>query len=154
MSQGISDFSLTSSKYMGENERLENTLTFKENKAISLKTILYDDASGVSRQHTFNLVEYPKIGTEETYNLLMGRSVLQDEKWLKLDQNDRDLKGNYKLQQTPNNAHFLERSLIGLPCKELLLDSNREKIIAELEQRQKQNQEIQPAKRSRLKIVN
>lgn len=133
MEQGLDDFSLTSNQYIRQNERIENILSFKDNKAVSLKAVLHDDASGIAKQHTFNLKDYPEIGVQESYNLLAGRAVHNDGKWLVLDQNDRDTKGNCKIQTIPKDSGFLERTLEGLPFKELLLDSTKKKVIAELE---------------------
>ncbi|MEJ6979429.1 hypothetical protein WG906_03150 [Pedobacter sp. P351] len=83
------------------------------------------------------------ITAKESFNLLEGRSVFKDlvnkegerySAWLKLDFENPDDKGNFKMKQfTAQYGYNLEKTLANFPIKDLADPEQKDKLISSLE---------------------
>lgn len=135
MRQRGQKFSMPVSYYTDERQRVDHTLQFEMNgrgiyQAVSLEASLRDaDNPKKIIKQTFDLKQYPGIGTREAINLLEGRSVMVGEKWLQLDSNDKDTQGNYRIRELTNTSVIsLTDTLNVLPFKELSDENERMKL--------------------------
>lgn len=105
MNSGLFKFSEPVSHYVNANEQIRHNLQFEQKNngeyhlsatQVELKNDL--DPS-LNRKQTFD----PRLAIkeDEAYNLLSGRSIEKGGVWLKLDLNDRDVDGNYKIKEFP-----------------------------------------------------
>ncbi|MBX2948001.1 MAG: hypothetical protein KF704_01885 [Crocinitomicaceae bacterium] len=139
MRQHSQDFSLPVSYQANEKQRVDQTLQFEMDgkgayKAVSLTASLHDDTKPKKDvKQTFDLRKYPGIGAREAFNLLDGRSVLLNGKWLQLDLTDRDTQGNYRIiEYVDRSQNGLTDALNSMPFKELYLTADRAKAMEEL----------------------
>ncbi|TRW22020.1 hypothetical protein FMM05_18870 [Flavobacterium zepuense] len=126
LKKGQQQFSIPVSYYVNEKERLEHQLFFAKNQSgqyrfEGFKTSLFNESKpDESRQHYFTLSSGLSPDTTEAYNLLSGRAINNDGKWMQLDLNDKDAQGNYRIKEFHSNYGYdLERELKQLPLKEL-----------------------------------
>lgn len=139
-SQHRQEFSVPTNEYMSEKERMESVIRFQKDeatgtyKATTFQASLHnDDNPRESRKQEFDLSHTPGIGSEEAYNLLSGRAVLNNGSWLKLDLNDRDVNGNYRIKEYPqSNGYGAENSLKDMPFNETQDPAERERIVRSL----------------------
>lgn len=110
MNSGLFKFSEPVSHYVNANEQIRHNLQFEQKNngeyhlsatQVELKNDL--DPS-LNRKQTFD----PRLAIkeDEAYNLLSGRSIEKGGVWLKLDLNDRDVDGNYKIKEFPQSYGF------------------------------------------------
>lgn len=139
MVQHGQDFSLPVSYQANEKQRVDHSLQFEMDgqgayKAVSLTATLHD-ATKPKREvkQTFDLKKYPGIGVQEAFNLLDGRSVLLNGKWLQLDSTDRDTQGNHRIAEYVDRSHDgLTDAVNSMPFKELYLTTDRIKAVEAL----------------------
>lgn len=122
MRQEQSRFSIPVSYYVNEKERLDHQLSFSKNQAglyqlDGFKTALHNELKPEeNKEHYFSAVK--GIDNVQAYNLLQGRSVLQDRTWTQLDFNDKNADGNYRIKEFHTAYGFdLEKVLKALPLK-------------------------------------
>lgn len=139
MKNGEREFSVPVSYQINEYERMDHDLVFKRNNfgeynLISNKVRLQNETnSAMSRQQTFELSDGTTVNAKEIYNLLKGRAVQKDGKWIKFDLNDRDTKGNYRVKEFPKSYGFsVEGSLKELPIEEMKNKTSKDKILDDL----------------------
>ncbi|MDB5119748.1 MAG: hypothetical protein JWN56_966 [Sphingobacteriales bacterium] len=131
------------------NKKVDYALHFKKSDSTDMYFFNRYDATlktGKPEQdktQSFYINKATGVTAKEAFNLLDGRSVFKNlfnkdgEKygaWLKLDLGSTDDKGNHKLRQFTEQYGFkLEKSLAGLPIKELHNPDEKNKLISSLE---------------------
>ncbi|MBN9284134.1 MULTISPECIES: hypothetical protein [unclassified Flavobacterium] len=125
MKSGQPQFSVSSSHYINETESLQHRLSFAKDSSGNYcfegySTALYNEKkTEESRQQFFKTENGLEINSIESYNLLSGRAVEKDGKWLQLNFNDRDPQGNYRMKEFHSDFGYqLDKVLDGLPIKE------------------------------------
>ena len=139
MRNGESEFSVPVSYYINEDKRVENNLFFEQNglgeyKLVSNNVRLKNElAPDLSRQQNFKLEDGMRVDAVQSYNLLEGRSVHKDGKWITLDLNDRDTSGNFRIKEFPQSYGYdLPKALNELPIVEMKSATEREKLVQDL----------------------
>lgn len=124
--QGQQQFSIPVSYYVNEKEHLDHQLFISKDHTgqyhfEGFKTKLYREAKMDDiREHYFGKNKDTVIHTALAYQLLQGRSIQREDKWLQLDLNDKDAQGNYRIKEFHSVYGFdLEKTLSQLPLKEL-----------------------------------
>ena len=125
--QGHEQFTIASSYYINEKERLGHELSFVKDQSGNYqfegyKTILQNESKPEeSKNHYFKIQEGCKIDTTEAYNLLSGRSVQKEGAWMQFDLNDKDTNDNYRMKEFHcGYGYDLEKAVQQLPLKEPL----------------------------------
>ncbi len=138
MENGERSFTVPISTYVGESKRVDNNIVFEANGAgeynlVTNKVQLQNQGDPqLNRQQTFKHSDGLNVDAEQSFNLLEGRAVQTDGKWVALDLNDRDTNGNYRIKEFPNSYGFdIKESLKELPISRLD-KSQSDKILAEL----------------------
>lgn len=141
--QGQQQFSMPVSYYINEKERMDHQLSFSKDQTgyyqlNGFQAKLYNETqSGVNRQHYFELKE--GIDADRAYQLLEGRSVLQGDRWIQLDFNDKDAQGNYRVKEFHASFGYdLEKALRTLPIKELQERATYYQLLDDLKQGSRQ----------------
>lgn len=142
---GQSQFSIPVSYYINEKERLDHQLSFSKDQTgqyrfDGFKAKLYNETKTEDkREHYFGKHEGVVMNTGLAYQLLQGRSIEKEGKWLQLDLNDKDAQGNYRIKEFyPAYGYDLERTLTQLPLKELLDKTTAYKLAEELKKGSRQ----------------
>jgi hypothetical protein len=144
MSQGKDNFSLPVSWYRNEKERMDFDLSFARQpngtyKIENFKVGLQDQQNGLSRQHSFNITDKELTAAQAT-NLLAGRAVQVNEKWMQLDLNDKDTEGKFRVKEFhPGYGYDLSKAVQQLPIKELKNESSRQQLFDGLANGERQN---------------
>lgn len=128
---------------------LEATLHFKKSDTTDMYFFnKYDVKANVERNkdtlaQTFYLNKGQGVTLKEAYNLLNGRAVhkeltdKQDQKyqaWIQLDFNAKDKNGNYERKQFHQNYGYdLAEALSYYPIKEMMKETEKEKLLRSLE---------------------
>lgn len=127
MKQGQQQFSIPVSQYINEKERLDYRLSFvKDHSGMyrfdGYKANLHNESKpDEKRQQYFGMENGQGLKTSEAYNLLSGRSVQKEGRWLQLDFNDRDAQGNFRVKEFHTGYGYnIDQVLQQLPLKELL----------------------------------
>jgi hypothetical protein len=103
--QGHQQFSVPVSYYINDKERLDHQLSFAKDQSgryhlEGYKTNLHNEAKpSETRQQYFSMKTGYSIDTTEAYNLLAGRAIQKEGKWVQLDLNDKDPQGNFRLKE-------------------------------------------------------
>src|SRR5690606_33566079 len=133
--RGQQQFSIPVSYYINDKERLDHQLSFVKDQSglyqfEGYKTALYNEAKPVEkRQQYFSTKDGYGINTSEAYNLLASRAIEREGKWVQLDFNDKDSKGNFRIKEFHSGYGYnLEKILQQLPLKELLNKSEADKL--------------------------
>ena len=99
--------------------------------------IYIETQSSVARQHYFELIG--DIDANRAYQLLEGRSVLQGDRWIQLDFNDKDAQGNYRIKEFHASFGYdLEKVLRALPIKEIQEKATDYQLLDNLKQGSRQ----------------
>lgn len=124
LKQGQDQFSIPLSYYANEKERMEHHLTFSRDQVgnyqfTGFQTKLNDDSQpSAARQHYFELKEGMDVNL--AYQLLKGRAIQKEDRWIQLDFNDKDAQGNYRTKEFHASFGYdLQKVLQDLPIKEL-----------------------------------
>lgn len=131
------------------NNKMDYTLHFKKSDSTDMYFFNRYDAAlqngkpGEDKSQSFYINKGNGITAKEAFNLLEGRSVYKDlvnkegEKysaWLKLDFQNTDDKGNYKLKQFNDQYGFnLEKVLKNFPIKELSDAEQKKQLLSSLQ---------------------
>jgi hypothetical protein len=133
------EFKMPASWHTTEKERMDFDLNFKKQdngtyKLEGYKAALNHEGSpGEKRQHTFNLGANT-VTAEQAANLLAGRAVKTEGKWMSLDLNDKYDNGNFRLRQFRDGYGYdLEKAVKQLPLKELKNPETRRQLLDNLE---------------------
>ncbi len=98
-------FSIPAQQYVNGTEKLNSRVSFEkdvsgEYKLSSHEIGLGTDAKGQENHNKILQLSADLLpNSKESYNLLQGRSVQIDGKWIKLDLNDQDPNGKYKIKE-------------------------------------------------------
>ena len=137
--QGQSQFSIPVSYYINERERLDHQLTFSRDHTgqyqfNGFQARLWDETGQVSaKQHYFELKDGMDVG--RAYQLLEGRAIQKEDRWLQLDFNDKDAQGNNRVKEFHSSFGYdLEKVLQDLPIKELRERATAYQLLDRLKQ--------------------
>lgn len=76
---------------------------------------------------------------DRAFQLLEGRSILQGERWIQLDFNDKDAQGNYRIKEFDTSFGYdLKKVLSTLPTKELQESNTDYQLLDNLKQGSRQ----------------
>src|ERR1700676_454312 len=144
--EGKPEFTLAFSNHY-DKDKLSTNLHFRKSENSDLYFLNRYDASlqkpaQESRTQTFYLDHGKGVTMKEAYNLLDGRSVNKDLKnkegvsynsWLKLDLNNKEENGNYKVVQYHKNYGYdLQSELFKLPIPPMTAEDLK-KLVSSLE---------------------
>lgn len=139
--EGHQQFSLAIGYYHNDKERLEHQVAFAKDQNgryqfEGFNTSLINEGNpSEKRQHFFDARNASDIDATEAYNLLSGRAIEKDGKWLQFDLNDKDAQGNYRIKEFPAAYGYdLDKMLQQLPLKELKSPTDLDKLIQDLRQ--------------------
>ncbi|MGV8094838.1 MAG: hypothetical protein AB2L24_23550 [Mangrovibacterium sp.] len=139
--QGEQQFFIPVSYYLNEKERLDHRLDFSRGRKgyyqfNGFTTKLYDETKPEeSRQQHFDVRDDMEMNVHRAVQLLKGRSVWQEDKWIRLDLNDKDSQGNYPVKEFHAFYGFdLEKTLEALPLKELKQKAATDNLLYDLKQ--------------------
>lgn len=139
MGNGERKFSVPVSYYINEDKRIDNNLLFEQNglgeyKLVSNNVRLNNETSpNLNRQQTFKLEDGMNVDAVQSYNLLEGRSVNKDGKWITLDLNDKDTDGNFRVKEFPQYYGYeVQKALGEFPISEMKSAPERNKLIQDL----------------------
>ncbi|MXN91174.1 hypothetical protein GR160_08015 [Flavobacterium sp. Sd200] len=92
------------------------------------------------RQHYFGMKYGHEINPTQAYNLLLGRAIEKDGKWLQFDLNDKDAQGNFRVKEFHSGYGYdLDKSLQSLPLR----DHKNGAEIAAIKQQLLQGQRVE-----------
>lgn len=131
------------------NNKMDYTLHFKKSDSTDMYFFNRYDASlhngkpEMDKNQCFYVNKGHGVTAKEAFNLLEGRSVFKDlfnkegEKysaWLKLDFENSDDRGNFKLKQFSDQYGYdLEKTLASYPIKELAIEDQKNQLLASLQ---------------------
>ena len=131
------------------NNKMDYTLHFKKSSETDMYFFNRYDAAlqngkpELDKGQAFYVNKGHGITAKESFNLLEGRSVFKEmlnkegEKynaWLKLDFENTDQRGNYKIKQFSDQYGFnLEKTLANFPIKELSDPEQKKQLLSSLE---------------------
>lgn len=95
---------------------------------------LWDETGQASaKQHYFELKDGMDVG--RAYQLLEGRAIQKEDRWLQLDFNDKDAQGNNRVKEFHSSFGYdLEKVLQDLPIKELRERATAYQLLDRLKQ--------------------
>ncbi len=121
--QGQPQFSIPVSYYINERERMDHQLTFSRDHTGQYQfngfqaRLLDETGQATTKQHFFE--QKDGMDVNRAYQLLEGRAIQKEDRWLQLDFNDKDAQGNYRVKEFHSTYGFdLEKVLQNLPIKE------------------------------------
>jgi len=139
MRNGEREFTVPVSYYINEDKRVDNNLAFEQNSLgeynmVANQVRLNNEASPeLNKQQTFKLGEGMNIDAAQSYNLLEGRAVQKNGKWITLDLNDKDTEGNYRVKEFPPSYGYEVQQVLGdLPISEMKSARERDKLVQDL----------------------
>ena len=143
--QGHEQFTIPSSYYINEKERLNHELYFAKDqngkcRFEGYKTNLLDESKPEeSRSQYFKVQEENSGDTTQAYNLLAGRAVQKEGSWIQLDLNDKDASGNHRIKEFHSGYGYdLEKAIKQLPLKEISNKTEADKLQDALRQGNRQ----------------
>lgn len=135
MKQGQQQFSIPVSRYINERERMDYSLSFVKDHSGMYRfdgyraTLHNAGRPDEKRQQYFGMGNGQGLKTMEAYNLLSGRSIQKEGRWLQLDFNDRDAQGNFRIKEFhAGYGYNIDQVLQQLPLKELLSKGEADKL--------------------------
>ncbi|NGF55581.1 hypothetical protein G5B00_03565 [Parapedobacter sp. SGR-10] len=146
MNQGQQQFSIPVSRYINEKERLDYRLSFVKDHSGTYRFDGYkadlhnENRPDEKRQQYFGMENGRGVNTTEAYNLLSGRSVQKEGRWLQLDFNDRDALGNFRVKEFhAGYGYNIDQVLQQLPLKELLNQGEADRLRDALKHGERQS---------------
>lgn len=143
--QAHEQFTIPSSYYINEKERLSHELSFVKDQNGKCQfegyrtTLLDESKPEESRSQYFKVQEENSIDTTQAYNLLAGRAVQKEGSWMQLDLNDKDASGNHRIKEFHSGYGYdLEKAVKQLPLKELSNKTHADKLQDALKQGNRQ----------------
>ena len=137
--QGQSQFTLPVSYYINEKERMDHQLTFSRDHTgqyqfNGFQAKLYDESGqNALKQHYFELKD--NMDVNRAYQLLEGRAIQKEDRWLQLNFSDKDAQGNYRVKEFHSSFGYdLEKVLQSLPIKELQDSATSYRLLDKLKQ--------------------
>lgn len=137
--QGQTQFSIPVPYYVNERERMDHQLTFSRNHTGQYQfngfqaRLLDETGQAAAKQHYFERKDGMDIN--RAYQLLEGRAIQKEDRWLQLDFNDKDAQGNYRVKEFHSIYGFdLEKVLRDLPIKELRESTTAYQLLDRLKQ--------------------
>jgi hypothetical protein len=136
---GLKEFSIPISDHVNERQKMDYDLKFSRGADGDYQFEGYQAKLSEGQRNEANacLIEPLTLKPEQAYNLLCGRPVLhtdkdQSSRWVQLDLNDKDEKGNLKIRKVSREIGFdLAALLENLPLKNA--DEVKHKVLAGLE---------------------
>lgn len=136
--QGQDSFKIPVSYFVDDHNRMDHQVSFSRNgngeyQINGFESTLHNQRkpSEVKRQF-FGHEGSHSIDADQAYHLLCGRSLEKDGKWVQLDFNDRDEKGNFRIRDYRTGPQYdLRAKLIQLPLKPISPEEEN-KIIENL----------------------
>jgi hypothetical protein len=143
--QGHEQFTIPTSYYVNEKERLNHELSFSKDQSgkyqfEGYKTTLQNESKPEEdRNQYFKVQERNSVDTTQAYNLLAGRAVQKERIWIQLDLNDKDAGGNHRIKEFHSEYGYdLEKTVQQLPLKELSNKTEADKLKDTLKQGNRQ----------------
>lgn len=141
MQMGLSKFDIPLNYYTSENERVIHRLSFSKNQNEQYefegyRSRMYNekDPDGF-KEHFFKVDGSEIYNLKESYNLLSGRAIEKDGKWLQLDLCDRSDEGNYRVKEFHSDFGFdLEKTIDNLPLEQLRDQISKTKLLQSLKE--------------------
>ncbi len=137
--QGQPQFSIPVSYYINERERMDHQLTFSRDHTgqyqfNGFQAKLFDESGqGGVKQHYFDSKD--GMDVNRAYQLLEGRAIQKEDRWLQLDFNDKDAQGNYRVKEFHSTYGFdLQKALRDLPIKEIQDGATVYQLLGKLKQ--------------------
>lgn len=139
MRRGEREFQVPASTYIEGGKRIDFQLGFELGDNGQYRPSHYkasvasENKESISQSFSFR--QFPDLNAQQVGNLLEGRAVRQDNKWIQLDHNDKDRDGNYRVKQFhPQYGFDLEKLLAEWPIKALNNDLSKQEILRSLHQ--------------------
>lgn len=139
MDAGKIQFTVPTSHYINQRERVNYELNFAKNENglyqfQGYNTVLHNELkSGEQRHHYFPNENSNSFNLQESYNLLAGRAIEKESSWLQFDLNDKDASGNYRIKEFKSEYGYdLKNEIAKLPLKEVFDRIDNEKLIDDL----------------------
>lgn len=133
--QGHEQFTIPTSYYVNEKERLNHELSFSKDESGHFQfegyksTLQNESKPEEDRSQYFKVQERNSIETTQAYNLLTGRAVQKERIWIQLDLNDKDAVGNHRIKEFHSGYGYdLEKAVLQLPLKELSNKTEADKL--------------------------
>ena len=143
--QGHELFTIPSSYYINEKERLNHELSFVKDQNGKYQfegyrtTLQNESKPEENRNQYFKVQEENSVNTTQAYNLLAGRAVQKEGSWIQLDLNDKDASGNHRIKEFHSGYGYdLEKAIKQLPLKELSNKTEADKLQDALRQGNRQ----------------
>lgn len=141
MQLGHAKFDIPLNYYTSENERVVHRLSFSKNQNEQyefdgFRTTIYNelDPDGF-KEHFFQADGDKTLNVRESYNLLSGRAVEKEGKWLQLDFCDKNAEGSYRLKEFHSDFGFnLEKTISSLPLVQLSDEISKTKLLQALKE--------------------
>lgn len=130
------------------NNKMDYTLHFKKSDSTDMyffnryDAAIQNDKSELNKNQSFYINKGNGVTAKEAYNLLEGRSVYKNlinkegkpySAWLKIDFENKDDKGNFKMKQfSEQYGYDLEKTLSNYPIKEMAVDEQRTALLNSL----------------------
>ncbi|EJL62815.1 hypothetical protein [Flavobacterium sp. CF136] len=139
MRNGLSKFEVPVNYYLNENERVIHRLFFSKNQNEQYefdgyRMTMYNELNPDGfKEHFFKADGSNVFNLKESFNLLSGRAVEKDGKWLQLDLCDRNGEDNYRVKEFHSDFAFdLEKTILSLPLEQLRDESSKTKLFQSL----------------------
>ncbi|REA60161.1 hypothetical protein DSL64_15930 [Dyadobacter luteus] len=145
IAEGKQQFGLPVSYYKNENERVDFELSFSRSadgtyRIADLKVSLDDQKAGQQRQHSFTGDHKDGLTAAQASNLLAGRAVKTQDKWIQLDLNDVNAQGKHRVKEFHQGYGYdLLKAVSQLPIKELKNQQQKQQLLEGLQSGEKQN---------------
>ncbi|KFF17736.1 hypothetical protein [Flavobacterium hydatis] len=143
--QGHEQFTIPTSYYVNEKERLNHELSFSKDQSgkyqfEGYKTTLQNESKPEEdRNQYFKVHERNSVDTTQAYNLLVGRAVQKEKSWIQLDLNDKDADNNHRIKEFHSGYGYdLEKALQQLPLKKLSNKTEADQLKDALKQGNRQ----------------
>jgi hypothetical protein len=133
--QGHEQFTIPSSYYINEKERLDHELSFVKDQNGKYQfegyrtTLQNESKPEENRSQYFKVQQENSVDTTQAYNLLAGRAVQKEGSWIQLDLNDKDASANHRIKEFHSGYGYdLEKAVKQLPLKELSNKTEADKL--------------------------
>lgn len=130
------------------NNKMDYTLHFKKSESTDMyffnryDAAMQSEKSELNRNQCFYINKGYGVTAKEAYNLMEGRSVFRNlinrngdpySAWIKIDFENKDDKGNYKLKQfSEQYGYDLEKVLSNFPIKEMGNEEQQLRLVSSL----------------------
>lgn len=138
---GVASFDIPVSQYTMGDKRVDFDLHFDlDNRGgyqLSQMRAQHQH-EGKNLKQAFDMQQNPELTAAQVINLMEGRAVQTDQRWLQLDLNDKDQDGNYRIKQFhPGYGFDLEKALEQWTVKEMKKPELKQQLISALQSGEK-----------------